>query len=472
MKNQQRIVEVDVLRGIAIFGMVLSGSIAFGDVLPGWMYHAQVPPPLHQFNPSLPGITWVDLVFPFFLFCLGIAIPLAVSAQLEKGFILRQLVQGAIRRFFQLLFFGLFFHHCKAWVMSNDPSTTDQLLSLFGYLLLFGQFLDVRLMKHPTTWKFVQWAAYLVGIVMLWKLPFSDGKGFNLYHSDIIIIVLANMALFGTLIYVLLQRQSFSRWLLLPLLAAVIVAAREEAPSFVKSIFNFKSIAGFTFDWAYKFYFLKYLFIVIPGIWVGEQLLNRKEVQSKNIAGGWLLQLYSFLILIALIILLAALFARWDARIEFALVGCIAFLAWLRLKNDEPTALQQQWAKAGCYLLLLGLCLEPYEGGIKKDPSTFSYYFMTTGYGCWALFLIKDLLVGKTVAWLHQFLAALGRNPLVAYATGSLCILPVFYLLGFSPYWNSWALAPWQGFLKGLIFTLLVSWITLICNRLKLYWRA
>ncbi len=35
----------DALRGYAIITMVLSGTIASG-VLPGWMYHAQVGPPL------------------------------------------------------------------------------------------------------------------------------------------------------------------------------------------------------------------------------------------------------------------------------------------------------------------------------------------------------------------------------------------------------------------------------------------
>lgn len=29
------------------------------------MSHAQTPPPDHIFNPEIPGITWVDLVFPF-----------------------------------------------------------------------------------------------------------------------------------------------------------------------------------------------------------------------------------------------------------------------------------------------------------------------------------------------------------------------------------------------------------------------
>lgn len=52
---QNRILEIDILRGIAVLGMVFSGVIPFEGVLPAWMYHAQVPPPNHQFNPNLAG---------------------------------------------------------------------------------------------------------------------------------------------------------------------------------------------------------------------------------------------------------------------------------------------------------------------------------------------------------------------------------------------------------------------------------
>ena len=68
---QKRNESLDALRGFAILTMVLSGSIAYGDVMPAWMYHAQVPPPHHKFMPTLAGITWVDVVFPFFLFTMG-----------------------------------------------------------------------------------------------------------------------------------------------------------------------------------------------------------------------------------------------------------------------------------------------------------------------------------------------------------------------------------------------------------------
>lgn len=60
-----RALALDALRGYAIITMVLSATIVT-HVLPGWMSHAQTPPPDHVFNPLLPGITWVDLVFPFF----------------------------------------------------------------------------------------------------------------------------------------------------------------------------------------------------------------------------------------------------------------------------------------------------------------------------------------------------------------------------------------------------------------------
>jgi predicted acyltransferase len=79
-----RSLPLDALRGLAILLMVFSGRIPFG-VLPEWMYHAQVPPPAHVFNGAIPGITWVDLVFPFFLFAMGAAIPLALQTRLTQG---------------------------------------------------------------------------------------------------------------------------------------------------------------------------------------------------------------------------------------------------------------------------------------------------------------------------------------------------------------------------------------------------
>ena len=80
----QRALALDALRGYAIITMVLSATI-ISSILPGWMSHAQTPPPEHIFNPEIPGITWVDLVFPFFLFAMGAAFPFSIGRHAEKG---------------------------------------------------------------------------------------------------------------------------------------------------------------------------------------------------------------------------------------------------------------------------------------------------------------------------------------------------------------------------------------------------
>ena len=85
---QNRLNEIDLLRGFAVIGMVFSGILPFNGALPAWMYHAQVPPPNHIFDPTLAGLTWVDLVFPFFLFSMGAVIPAVLPQTIVKEVII------------------------------------------------------------------------------------------------------------------------------------------------------------------------------------------------------------------------------------------------------------------------------------------------------------------------------------------------------------------------------------------------
>lgn len=70
----KRAYALDALRGYAIITMVLSATVAWNS-LPGWMYHAQTPPPDRAFDASLSGITWVDLVFSILPVCNGCCFP-------------------------------------------------------------------------------------------------------------------------------------------------------------------------------------------------------------------------------------------------------------------------------------------------------------------------------------------------------------------------------------------------------------
>ena len=71
-----RIQSIDIFRGLTIFLMVFVNELAGISDIPAWMKH--IPP-------DVDGMTIVDVVFPAFLFIVGMAIPLAVGKRLDQG---------------------------------------------------------------------------------------------------------------------------------------------------------------------------------------------------------------------------------------------------------------------------------------------------------------------------------------------------------------------------------------------------
>ena len=61
---------------------------------------------------------------------------------------------------------------------------------------------------------------------------------------------------------------------------------------------------------------------------------------------------------------------------------------------------------------------------------------------------------------------------MVAYTAGNLFLIPLLKLTGTDVYLDNVANLPAGGFLRGLIFTGVVSLITLYCTRAKLFWKT
>ena len=74
--HHHRIVSLDILRGLNIAIMIFVNELAGVKGLPWWTYHAPG---------TIDVMTYVDMVFPGFLFILGMAIPLALQARTKKG---------------------------------------------------------------------------------------------------------------------------------------------------------------------------------------------------------------------------------------------------------------------------------------------------------------------------------------------------------------------------------------------------
>ena len=93
----ERLVSLDVFRGITIAGMVLVND-------PGSWEHIYWPLEHAQWH----GWTPTDLVFPFFLFIVGVAITLAFASRVESGRTTRDLYLKVIKRTLIIFAIGLF----------------------------------------------------------------------------------------------------------------------------------------------------------------------------------------------------------------------------------------------------------------------------------------------------------------------------------------------------------------------------
>ncbi len=71
-----RIISIDIFRGITIFAMIFVNELAGITDIPSWLKHALA---------EEDRMTFVDLVFPAFLFIVGMSVPFALNARLKKG---------------------------------------------------------------------------------------------------------------------------------------------------------------------------------------------------------------------------------------------------------------------------------------------------------------------------------------------------------------------------------------------------
>ncbi len=461
-----RLLSLDAFRGLTILAMVLSGSVAFGDVLASWMYHAQVPPPNHVFNPNLAGLTWVDLVFPFFLFAMGAAFPLAMHKKSTSNNFL-QIITKLLLRYALLAFFGIVFTHTKIWVLSSSPGLKECLIAIAGFGLLCLIYGNWKAYFSKTLALLLKLVGITIALLFLFLYPFPYGD-FSLNKTDIIILVLANMAFFGSLIWYATRNYPLIRLGVLPFILAVFLT-QNVTGSFNNWLYKFTPLPQI-----YQFYYLKYLFIIIPGTFAGDWLLTYKKIDFKIIKQKNVLSAIALINVLLIVLNLWGLFTRMlitNLTLNVVLMA-VQMVLLSRLASNQQKGFYGKLLATGIYLLILGLFFEAFEGGIKKDHSTYSYYFVSTGLAFLMLlsFIIAEQL--NVFSKLINYLAANGKNPMIAYTAGSLLVTPILVITTLNQYFNllnyNWA----TGFLKGLIFTAFVSLITLFYTRIKLFWKT
>lgn len=428
---------LDALRGYAIMTMVLSAMEIF-QVLPAWMYHAQVPPPDHTFNPSIFGITWVDLIFPFFLFSMGAAIPLSFRRQMGKGVSRGKLAWKSVVRWMKLTFFAIYCIHMYPFMMGYSSPVLCSLVPIMAFLLMFVLFM--RNPFHlPRMWdRVVNCGAYAVAVAWLLLQPYSGGQSFSLHTADIIMLILAQVAVTGSVIYLLTIDRRWWRAAIIPVIMGLFMSAGTDGS------WQQWFIRSSPLPWLWQWSFQKYLIVIIIGTLAGDLLWD--NLNGKLAAGG----------------------ERPRASAMLPGIG----EALLLLTRGGDKAYWRQLVVMGSYLLALGLCLEAYEGGIRKDDVTFSYMFVTAALAVFALLFFTIVCDHWHVRWVSLPLELTGKNPMIAYVAGSMVVIPVLSLLHL---WQPLVAAtstPWLGFARGVLLTAMTVGVAILCSWKKWYWKT
>ena len=71
-----RLASIDILRGLTMTVMIFVNELAGVRGLPWWNYHMKA---------DIDFMTYVDMVFPFFLFIVGLSLPLAIGHRLKRN---------------------------------------------------------------------------------------------------------------------------------------------------------------------------------------------------------------------------------------------------------------------------------------------------------------------------------------------------------------------------------------------------
>ena len=454
----KRIATIDILRGITIFAMILCANIGYFSNLPAWMFHAQTPPPTYAFNPDVPGITWVDLVFPFFLFTMGAAFPLAMRKRLENGASRWSVTGSLFRRWLTLTIFAIVLGNAYMIGTSTRP---DLVKGIFNVVLWGVMFMSLVRLKDEKKCRLVNNAGMFLLIVMAVLGVDYLGLKLSRWNSDIIIMILANVAFFGGLLWMFTKDSIRLRWLVLMFIIAL-KALSSYAPQVLDWVPSMGSI-GWFFSWG----FLQYLIIALAGSIVGDKLLehSRSEqavsIDMYHIAAG-------IVALVAMLVQLWGLFTRHILAdfIISAVLGLVFVALTIKRRNIVS------WlGYFGFAFMLVGIMFDPIDGGITKDHCNLSYMLTTTGMTA----LTGTFVLALELKWQikGRGLSGCGQNPMLAYAVTNFVTGPILAMIGIGAWLDAISAgSPFWGVIRGLVYTLLMVAITCLFTKKKLFWRS
>lgn len=154
MKSKQRILSIDIMRGLTLFLMLFVNDL-YVDGVPAWLCHRPA---------DYDGMGLADWVFPGFLFMVGMAVPFAIQSRFKKGDSYTLIIYHILVRTVSLLFIGILMLN----VGRVNPALTGLSANLWAILVYICIFLIWNLYRNiKSTYIILLKSVGVVGIVIL-----------------------------------------------------------------------------------------------------------------------------------------------------------------------------------------------------------------------------------------------------------------------------------------------------------------
>lgn len=224
----QRVLSIDIFRGLTMLVMIFVNDLAGVQGLPWWTYHMPN---------GVNGMTYVDVVFPAFLFIVGMTIPLSVERRLQRDGSQWKLWRHILLRFASLAILGIFIANSSK-VDSRLTGVRMEAWSLIGFV---GAILLWNVYAEPSGTRTILFKctgfAMLFAMLAIFQRTTADGRALWLDFSYWEILgLIAKAYLAVCILYVPLRRWRWTPVVLLTLLCALNVASRAGLAPFLRQI--------------------------------------------------------------------------------------------------------------------------------------------------------------------------------------------------------------------------------------------
>lgn len=161
----KRIQSIDILRAVTMFLMIFVNDLWTLTGVPKWLEHTAA---------NYDGMGFSDIIFPLFLFIVGLSIPLAIKVRIKKGQATKLIIWHIFKRTMALLIMGIFMVNYGV-INPEEMAMNKNIWQLLMASAIFLLWMDYkRLSKVP---KKLILLLKLIGVLLLIYLAYVYRDG-------------------------------------------------------------------------------------------------------------------------------------------------------------------------------------------------------------------------------------------------------------------------------------------------------